>query len=1291
MSFGWSVGDVVACLKLIKDVSEALNSSTGSVSDFTSLMFTLQSLEHTLVISEVLYQQGLAFHLPDQHKENAKLMTDAIRREHECCKILLGSFIQSLKPYSNAFVRGSSMGLVRHARKLTWMMRKDDILKLERDLNIHMKSLQVSTNGLFHIQLTSNTQSTGDILSNIISMRSEITTMVNSMQAAMVQIPSSIGNPWEYNETVILHDAIGRKVPLPMMLLDSPENLHQLLSFMYQGIHGRRKILRKEYTLSDEAHDGTLVDESNWTSIVQPGIELSLNMVFPAASSWNIQRCPRCDAPSMGSKLPGQRRRCHKCQLTFRIFDKERVVEVTEAKDATKDNTSTDCQGSNQAGQSCTGIKKSSESINGIYRHNSIRASADLLFKSIHYHREVLVPRPNTADHSESQLAKKEVRKFDPEELPPLHKAAAKGALSELTRILEEDTDADVNQPLPPSGFLGYKDMTMDFEGVTPIHLAAFYGKTRVISGLLTRQANINAKSTDARSVLSWAIMGHSPERTVSLLIARGAELNHRDKEGGTHLHFACRLGLTWLIHTLIEAGADINELADTGETSLHMGVQSGSQAVVEILLESGADSNVKDKIGSSLHRAVSTGQTEISKTLIEYGSDIEALDKDGNTPLLLACTQGLTDLVEVLLESGANMFIKNVSGTTPLRVSLDRYSTHGGNDIIRVLLERRNDLYQLDGDSWSFLHYAVYAGLEDLTQTSIDRGVDVSLIAFDGINALHLAAQQGHVGAFKILIQHCKHLVDSVAVEGYLMVPLFFAMVDGRDEIARLLFENGANANSATIEGVSILHAAAGNCFVTVTKLALDYGADVCGVDEDGLTPLHYAAARGWERTARILLENGADIEAVDKHGRTALHLAASLDKVELVKTLLDYGAAWDDQDVDKQTPLLTSTTNGCSEVAKILLDKSAGSNINHANIVGSTALHWAVAKGSDELVMKMLQYNADINAVETISGGTPLTVVAIHGSESTTKILLDHGADVTTTDLAGMSAVLHALNRGCGEIANLLIKAGADVNTPEKSRGWTPLHLAIFWPCKSSVELLIEHGATFTSGSSEISSPLHWAVKRNQESIVRILIAAGHPLDCKSKKAGKTPLHRACDRGFTVIAEILLDHGASIIPDDNGRTPLHLAVERRHSDVVRLLLRHGADVNARTHTNESPMNIVSKTVEDTIARLLIEAGADVTTPASYGLSGDGLVVPYVHMYAFHNQEEMVEVLLEHGCDPTIQDIHGKNAMQFALEGKAKDNDSLLELLRSAIVERTVGAAGEDLVLPVRALVLGS
>lgn len=47
--------------------------------------------------------------------------------------------------------------------------------------------------------------------------------MVNSMQSAMVQMPSSIGSPWEYNETVILHDAIGRKVPLPMMLLDSPE------------------------------------------------------------------------------------------------------------------------------------------------------------------------------------------------------------------------------------------------------------------------------------------------------------------------------------------------------------------------------------------------------------------------------------------------------------------------------------------------------------------------------------------------------------------------------------------------------------------------------------------------------------------------------------------------------------------------------------------------------------------------------------------------------------------------------------------------------------------------------------------------------------------------------------------------------------------------------------------------------------------------------------------------------------------------------------------------------------
>lgn len=56
MSFGFSVGDFVACITLIKDVTQALNSSTGSVSEVTALSEMLDSLKQAIVLSAVAYQ-----------------------------------------------------------------------------------------------------------------------------------------------------------------------------------------------------------------------------------------------------------------------------------------------------------------------------------------------------------------------------------------------------------------------------------------------------------------------------------------------------------------------------------------------------------------------------------------------------------------------------------------------------------------------------------------------------------------------------------------------------------------------------------------------------------------------------------------------------------------------------------------------------------------------------------------------------------------------------------------------------------------------------------------------------------------------------------------------------------------------------------------------------------------------------------------------------------------------------------------------------------------------------------
>jgi hypothetical protein len=77
---------------------------------------------------------------------------------------------------------------------------------------------------------------------------------------------------------------------------------------MYKGIHGFRKIARKEYTITDEDTDEVL-DERNWAMTVQPGKQLSVNMILSAVSGADFQTCPRCLCLQIGPHLAGSRRR----------------------------------------------------------------------------------------------------------------------------------------------------------------------------------------------------------------------------------------------------------------------------------------------------------------------------------------------------------------------------------------------------------------------------------------------------------------------------------------------------------------------------------------------------------------------------------------------------------------------------------------------------------------------------------------------------------------------------------------------------------------------------------------------------------------------------------------------------------------------------------------------------------------------------------------------------------------------------------------------------------------------
>ncbi|RIS72923.1 ankyrin repeat domain-containing protein [Mycobacteroides abscessus] len=82
-------------------------------------------------------------------------------------------------------------------------------------------------------------------------------------------------------------------------------------------------------------------------------------------------------------------------------------------------------------------------------------------------------------------------------------------------------------------------------------------------------------------------------------LIANGADVNAREAENWTPLHFAARTDSPEVVRLLLDSGADINAINGRGETPITLAVASikrSGTGVLQLLRERGADPFLKSE-----------------------------------------------------------------------------------------------------------------------------------------------------------------------------------------------------------------------------------------------------------------------------------------------------------------------------------------------------------------------------------------------------------------------------------------------------------------------------------------------------------------------------------------------------------------------------------------------------------------------------------------------------------------------------------------------------------------------
>jgi len=138
--------------------------------------------------------------------------------------------------------------------------------------------------------------------------------------------------------------------------------------------------------------------------------------------------------------------------------------------------------------------------------------------------------------------------------------------------------------------------------------------------------------------------------------------------------------------------------------------------------------------------------------------------------------------------------------------------------------------------------------------------------------------------------------------------------------------------------------------------------------------------------------------------------------------------------------------------------------------------------------------------------------------------RIFLQAGMDPNTTK-NGLPLLLELSVKGFKDTAKVLLEGGAMANV-KNERGWTPLHMAVFFGHLEVAQLLLEHGADVKARTEYGMTPLHFATQERNPEMMELLLKKGASVTVKSR-SGISPLSIAVDLGEKPILKVYEAHG--------------------------------------------------------------------------------------------------------------------------------------------------------------------
>ena len=616
------------------------------------------------------------------------------------------------------------------------------------------------------------------------------------------------------------------------------------------------------------------------------------------------------------------------------------------------------------------------------------------------------------------------------------------------------------------------------------------------------------------------------------------------------------------------------------------------------------------------------------AQTLMEMEApESEAVDEQGATKLHYACMWGKEDKVTALLAEDADPNVQDKDGLTPL-------------------------------------HYAVGDGHVGILPMMMEAGAALDIADKEGDMVIHIAIQEKQQECLSFILMQRPDLINVKGAGGNTALHLAAGTEEDNKVMVQFLLANGADAFIENEDGYSALDLAQERNDTILNHPHYPIIRDHLGIKEThtgerGAPLKPVIAEKMWafieqEEIENVLnyLSGGLDVDGrLDANKTTSLMLAVNLMKVPLVKELID--PQWD-ANVDIADHVGRSALHFCAllgdeipiEILDMLLQRNP--NLNLPDIRGYTPFHFACERCPVN-VLELMSERSTVDALAfTEDGHTSLHLAALAGRLDSVRFLLDklRGSAAGNLTFVDEKMALHdAVNR-------------------MDNKGNTALHLAArSEKNKEMCELLLEAGGNARQVNKDEMSALDVAAKQGHGDLINLLTVAqrsepgaGKGADLAKelmmitfaiKDGDAEKVHSRFEEGFGDVDLVMF---LNLPSDEVGDTLLHKAAAAGQAAIIKILVDKGAYVHAMNELRCTPLHAAAMHGQAKAIDYLLERGADPRASDSEGYCP-------MHYAAGEGHVEAMDALVTQGnCDETLKTFQGLTVLHIAVTEAQED-----------------------------------